>query len=73
MEFPQSYKGTVLHCAKTITEGIRGLGESVANSITGKSNFKPSVACPGSPQSGFPSDNGKEDKGHITIVNLEVT
>ncbi|XP_044749936.1 breast carcinoma-amplified sequence 3 homolog isoform X2 [Coccinella septempunctata] len=65
----QSYKATVIQCAKTLTQGFKDLSESVANSFTGNSNFKPSVVGPGSPQSGGPNDC--YDKGTVTILNLE--
>ncbi|XP_045480086.1 breast carcinoma-amplified sequence 3 homolog isoform X2 [Harmonia axyridis] len=65
----QSYKATVIHSAKTFTKVIKDLSETVANSFTGSSNFKPSVVCPGSPQSGGVNDCF--DKGTVTVVDLK--
>ncbi|KAL3267342.1 hypothetical protein HHI36_011473 [Cryptolaemus montrouzieri] len=65
----QSYKATMIQCAKSLGKGIKEFGETVANSLTGNSTFKPGVVCPGSPQSGGSSDGSQ--KGVVTILDIQ--
>uniref|UniRef100_A0A6P7FVH4 Breast carcinoma-amplified sequence 3 homolog n=1 Tax=Diabrotica virgifera virgifera TaxID=50390 RepID=A0A6P7FVH4_DIAVI len=63
----QSYTATVIHAAKSLGRGLRGLGESVASSLTGNNTFKPGTS-PNSPQAGGQSD--VSHKGIVTILDI---
>lgn len=54
-----SYTATVLHAAKSLTKGLRELGESVASSLTGQ---RPPMAVPPTPGSGV-------QPGVVTVVD----
>jgi hypothetical protein len=56
-----SYTATVLHAAKSLTKGLRELGESVANSLTGQ---RPPSATPPTPGSGV-------QPGIVTVVDCQ--
>lgn len=57
---PNSYTATVLHAAKSLTKGLKGLGETVANSITG---HRVPLATELNPEP-------VAEAGIVTIVNL---
>ncbi|KAF5271182.1 hypothetical protein FQR65_LT05326 [Abscondita terminalis] len=66
----QSYTATVLHAAKSLGKGLRELGETVANSLTGNPTFKPGN-LPGNTL--ITGNNGTDvlQKGVITILDIE--
>lgn len=59
-----SYTATVLHAAKSLGKGLRGLGESVASSLSG-------VKVAGISQSPSPP-NSEMQPGLVTIIDLQV-
>ncbi|CAG9856672.1 unnamed protein product [Phyllotreta striolata] len=63
----QSYTATVIHAAKSLGRGLRELGESVANSLTGSNNFRPGTS-PNSPQAGGQAD--VPQNGVVTILDI---
>ncbi|XP_018572462.1 breast carcinoma-amplified sequence 3 homolog isoform X2 [Anoplophora glabripennis] len=65
-----SYTATVIQAAKSLGRGLRELGESVASSLTGNTNFKPGTS-PNSPQAGGLSDIPQ--KGIVTVLDIENT
>lgn len=65
-----SYTATVLHAAKSLGKGLRGLGETVASSLSGTGN----------PRAGFTPINAAPTQIHsdslqagvVTILDLQV-
>ncbi|GBP48283.1 Breast carcinoma-amplified sequence 3 homolog [Eumeta japonica] len=57
-----SYTATVLHAAKSLSKGLRGLGESVAHSLAGGR---------GSSQSPSPPNTDLQQPGVVTILDIE--
>lgn len=58
-----SYTATVLHAAKSLSKGLRGLGESVAHSLAGGRATS---------QSPSPPNTDLQQPGVITILDIEV-
>ncbi|KPJ10524.1 Breast carcinoma-amplified sequence 3-like [Papilio machaon] len=56
-----SYTATVLHAAKSLSKGLRGLGESVAHSLAGRS----------ASQSPSPPHADTQQPGVVTILDIE--
>lgn len=59
----QSYTATVLYAAKSLGKGLRGLGETVASSLTGNSV---------SPMTVNNASNDVTQPGVITILDLQI-
>ncbi|XP_022914500.2 breast carcinoma-amplified sequence 3 homolog isoform X1 [Onthophagus taurus] len=59
----QSYTATVLHAAKSLGRGLREFGETVANSLTGTTPYKPPP--------NIHSPSNVLQKGIITILDIE--
>lgn len=59
----QSYTATVLYAAKSLGKGLRGLGETVASSLTGNSV---------SPMAANNTGNDVTQPGVVTILDLQV-
>ncbi|XP_073967662.1 LOW QUALITY PROTEIN: uncharacterized protein [Choristoneura fumiferana] len=57
-----SYTATVLHAAKSLSKGLRGLGESVAHSLAGGR---------GASQSPSPPHTDAQQPGVVTILDIE--
>lgn len=58
-----SYTATVLHAAKSLSKGLRGLGESVAHSLAGGRSTS---------QSPSPPHADIQRPGVVTILDIEV-
>ncbi|XP_041973444.1 breast carcinoma-amplified sequence 3 homolog isoform X2 [Aricia agestis] len=56
-----SYTATVLHAAKSLSKGLRGLGESVAHSLGGR----------GASQSPSPPHTELQQPGVVTVLDIE--
>ncbi|CAH2063680.1 unnamed protein product, partial [Iphiclides podalirius] len=56
-----SYTATVLHAAKSLSKGLRGLGESVAHSLGGRSTS----------QSPSPPNADLQQPGVVTVLDIE--
>lgn len=59
-----SYTATVLHAAKSLSKGLRGLGESVAHSLAGGRSTS---------QSPSPPNADLQQPGVVTILDIEVS
>lgn len=59
----QSYTATVLYAAKSLGKGLRGLGETVASSLTGNSV---------SPMTANNTSNDVTQPGVVTILDLQI-
>ncbi|XP_063636157.1 uncharacterized protein LOC134806762 [Cydia splendana] len=57
-----SYTATVLHAAKSLSKGLRGLGESVAHSLAGGRSTS---------QSPSPPNSDAQQAGVVTILDIE--
>ncbi|XP_047989592.1 uncharacterized protein LOC125228918 isoform X2 [Leguminivora glycinivorella] len=57
-----SYTATVLHAAKSLSKGLRGLGESVAHSLAGGRSTS---------QSPSPPNSDTQQAGVVTILDIE--
>ncbi|KAL0839327.1 hypothetical protein ABMA28_016066 [Loxostege sticticalis] len=57
-----SYTATVLHAAKSLSKGLRGLGESVAHSLAGGRSTS---------QSPSPPNTDTQQPGVVTILDIE--
>ncbi|XP_063375012.1 uncharacterized protein LOC134662670 [Cydia amplana] len=57
-----SYTATVLHAAKSLSKGLRGLGESVAHSLAGGRSTS---------QSPSPPNSDVQQAGVVTILDIE--
>lgn len=58
-----SYTATVLHAAKSLSKGLRGLGESVAHSLAGGRSTS---------QSPSPPNTDIQQPGVVTVLDIEV-
>lgn len=61
-EGASSYTATVLHAAKSLSKGLRGLGESVAHSLAGRA----------ASQSPSPPHADALQAGVVTVLDIEV-
>lgn len=62
-----SYTATVLHAAKSLSQSLRDLSGTVANSISGVHNSNSSYNIT------VPSDSNQMNPGVITIIDIKVS